>query len=174
MTVSPPSIQKIAEHAAEKNKLFSMNLSAPFISQFFKEPLMNSSPYWDILFGNESEALTFSKEQNFGTEDISEIALKISALPKVNTKRDRIVVITQGSLPTLVAYQGKVTEYPVLAIDSEKIVDTNGAGDAFTGGYLSQLVQGKSIEDCVKGGQYAASIVIQHSGCTFPREKPLL
>lgn len=28
----------------------------------------------------------------------------------------------------------KVTKYPVISLPSEKIVDTNGAGDAFVGG----------------------------------------
>lgn len=42
------------------------------------------------------------------------------------------------------------------------------AGDAFVGGFLSQLVAGKSIEECVRAGNYAANIVIQRSGCTFP------
>jgi adenosine kinase len=42
------------------------------------------------------------------------------------------------------------------------------AGDAFVGGFLSQLVCGKSIEECVRAGNYAANIVIQRSGCTFP------
>lgn len=41
-------------------------------------------------------------------------------------------------------------------------------GDAFVGGFLSQLVAGKSIEECVRAGNYAANIVIQRSGCTFP------
>lgn len=45
------------------------------------------------------------------------------------------------------------------------------AGDAFVGGFLSQLVHEKSIEDCVRAGCYAAYAIIQRSGCTFP-EKP--
>jgi adenosine kinase len=42
------------------------------------------------------------------------------------------------------------------------------AGDAFVGGFLSQLVCGKSIEECVRAGNYAANVIIQRSGCTFP------
>jgi adenosine kinase len=45
------------------------------------------------------------------------------------------------------------------------------AGDAFVGGFLSQLVHAKSIEDCVRAGCYAANVIIQRSGCTYP-EKP--
>ena len=47
---------------------------------------------------------------------------------------------------------------------------TIGAGDAFVGGFLSQLVKGKEIADCVRAGHYASRVVIQQSGCTFPKE----
>lgn len=54
MTVSPDTIMEVAEHACANNKTFMMNLSAPFLSQFFKEPMMKAFPYIDILFGNET------------------------------------------------------------------------------------------------------------------------
>jgi hypothetical protein len=41
-------------------------------------------------------------------------------------------------------------------------------GDSFVGGFLSQLVLGKSISDCVAAGNYAANVIIQRSGCTLP------
>jgi fructose-1-phosphate kinase PfkB-like protein len=44
-------------------------------------------------------------------------------------------------------------------------------GDAFVGGFLSQLVQEKSIDECVRAACYAANVIIQRSGCTYP-EKP--
>lgn len=54
LTVSLESILKVAKHASENNKIFSFNLSAPFISEFFKDSLMKVIPYVDILFGNET------------------------------------------------------------------------------------------------------------------------
>ncbi|XP_071010033.1 adenosine kinase-like isoform X1 [Oncorhynchus clarkii lewisi] len=172
LTVSLESILKVAKHASENNKLFTLNLSAPFISQFFKDALMEVMPYVDVLFGNETEAATFSKEQGFQTEDIEEIAKKAEALPKVNKKRPRIVVFTQGKDGTIMTKGGdKVETFPVLKIDQKDIVDTNGAGDAFVGGFLSELVQDKELEQCVKAGHYAANVIIRRAGCTFP-EKP--
>ena len=50
----------------------------------------------------------------------------------------------------------------------ENIVDTNGAGDAFAGGFLSQFVKGKNLDDCMKAGHWAASIIIQKRGCEIP------
>ena len=39
-------------------QLFMMNLSAPFLCQVFKKPMMEALPYVDILFGNESVSKT--------------------------------------------------------------------------------------------------------------------
>ncbi|XP_018621773.1 adenosine kinase isoform X1 [Scleropages formosus] len=171
LTVSPESILKVAKHASEHNKVFALNLSAPFISQFYKKPMMEVMPYVDILFGNETEASTFAREQGFETEDIEEIAKKAQSLSKENKKRQRIVVFTQGKDGTIVTKGDKAMTFPVLEIDQSEIVDTNGAGDAFVGGFLSQLVQERSLEQCIRAGHYAANVVIRRAGCTFP-EKP--
>lgn len=79
----------------------------------------------------------------------------------------RVAIITQGSNAVLLAQNGTVTEVPVDKLDADKIVDTNGAGDAFVGGFLAQLVQKKSYVDCIKCGIWAATQIIQRSGCTF-------
>lgn len=42
-----------------------MNLSAPFIVQFFKDNVNKILPYVDYLFGNESEAEAFAKAQDW-------------------------------------------------------------------------------------------------------------
>ncbi len=169
LTVSLESELILARHCAEFNKIFVMNLSAPFLVDYFSEQLAACLPYIDYLFGNESEALAYGKAKGYG-EDLSVIALKISAQPKSSGSRPRIVVFTQGSESTIVAKEGVVTLYPVDALPKENLVDTNGAGDAFVGGFLSQLARGREIGECVRAGHYAARVIIQRSGCTFPRE----
>ncbi|XP_043534859.1 adenosine kinase-like isoform X2 [Chiloscyllium plagiosum] len=168
ITVSTESILKVANHVSENNKILGLNLSAPFISQFFKEDLMKIIPYVDILFGNETEAATFAREQGFETEDIKEIAKKAQSLPKVNEKRQRVIVFTQGKEDTIMATADNVTTFPVIDIKQDEIVDTNGAGDAFVGGFLSQLVHDQPLEKCIQAGHYAANVIIRRSGCTFP------
>ncbi|KDO50664.1 hypothetical protein CISIN_1g019448mg [Citrus sinensis] len=171
LTVSPDSIQLVAEHAAANNKVFMMNLSAPFICEFFKDALEKVLPYMDYIFGNETEARTFSKVQGWETDDVEEIALKLSQWPKASEIRKRTAVITQGADPVVVAQDGKLKKFPVIVLPKDKLVDTNGAGDAFVGGFLSQLVQEKPIEECVRAGCYTSHVIIQRSGCTYP-EKP--
>jgi len=167
LTVSPESILEMAKHASDNNKYCMTNLSAPFLCQFFAEPMMKFFPYVDVLFGNETEAVAFAKQQNFGTEDVKEIALKASSLDKINKERERIVIFTQGKDATIVASGGKVTEYAIIPIEAKDIIDTNGAGDSFVGGFLSQFMQGKDIPRCVQVGNYAANYIIQQSGVTL-------
>lgn len=57
LTVSLESILTVAKHALSKDRLFMMNLSAPFIPQFFKDNLDQVMPYIDILFGNETVSI---------------------------------------------------------------------------------------------------------------------
>ncbi|KAK4639422.1 adenosine kinase [Podospora bellae-mahoneyi] len=172
-TVCPPAIQELAKQAAEKNKPFILSLSAPFICQFFKEPLDASAPYWDYVIGNEGEAAAYSESHGLGLTDVKEIAKALANLPKLNTQRKRVAIITQGTEPTVVAIQGEdeVKEYPVHELAKELINDTNGAGDAFAGGFCAGIVDGHPLEEAVNMGQWLARLSIQELGPSYPFPK---
>ncbi|XP_043484470.1 adenosine kinase 2-like isoform X2 [Leptopilina heterotoma] len=167
LTVSSESIQTVANHAFMENKIFMMNLSAPFLCKFFKKEMLAALPYVDILVGNETESEAFSEANELGTSDLKEIGLKICNWEKMNKKRKRIVILTQGAGSVLLIKDNNVTEYPVPKLEEDKVVDTNGAGDAFVGGFLAQYIQDQSLETCIKCGIWAASEIIQRSGCTY-------
>jgi len=171
LTVSPPTIMAVGAHSDETGKILCMNLSAPFIPQFFKDPLNAALPHVDILFGNESEAAIYGETHGMGT-DVATVALKIAALPKASGSRPRVVVFTQGSDATIVACGGVVTKYNVPPLPKDMLVDTNGAGDAFVGGFLAKLACGCDLEACVSAGNYAARQIIQVSGCKIPSFPP--
>ncbi|KAI1397039.1 Ribokinase-like protein [Hypoxylon fuscum] len=174
-TVCPPAIQALGEEAAANNKTLIVNVSAPFIAEFFKDPLDASAQYWDYVICNESEAAAYAKSHalSVAETDVPGIAKALANLPKANAKKPRVAVITQGTLPTVVAVQGQdeVKQYPVHAIDASKINDTNGAGDAFAGGFVAGLVQGKSLETAVDMGQWLARLSIQELGPSYPFPK---
>jgi adenosine kinase len=168
LTVCPPAIQALAEEAAKNNKVFVFSLSAPFIPQFFKEPLDASAPYWDYVIGNETEALSYAENHGLETKDIKEIAKHLAALPKANTKRERVAIITQGTLPTVAVVNGQEPkEYPVHAIESSLINDTTGAGDAFAAGFTAGLVAGVSLDQAIDQGQWLAKLSIQELGPSY-------
>jgi len=167
LTVSVDSMIRVAKHCAENNKTYCLNLSAPFLIQFFKDQMMSVMPYADIVFGNETEALTFAETFNLGTTDIKKIALALSMLPKENGSKGRLVIITQGSDPVICVENGQVLEFAAEKLSADKIKDTNGAGDAFVGGFLAQYVQGRALPVAVRCGIWAATHIIQRDGCTF-------
>lgn len=172
LTVDVTSMEQIAKHSNENDKVFMMNLSAPFLVDFFASQMDTMMPYVDILFGNEVEAAAFAKKKGWGEISTSECARRAARLPKNSGSRPRIVVFTQGKDATCVAMNGEVNTYDVEILPKEKLVDTNGAGDAFVGGFLSQLVQGKDMRTCVLAGHYSARVIIQASGCTLPESRP--
>lgn len=47
-----------------------MNLSAPFLIEFFGKDMDAAFPYMDIVFGNETEAETFGRVKGAGVRDV--------------------------------------------------------------------------------------------------------
>merc|ERR1711976_949439 len=169
ITVSTESMKLAQAEAAKSGAKYCLNLSAPFLMQVppFKAFILESLPMVDYLFCNETEAATFAETEGWGTSDVKFIATRLSLIPSAKGVK-RTVVVTQGCDPTVVAINGHVTQYSVIALPKEKLVDTNGAGDSYVGGFLAALSKGLPIADCCKAGAYAASVVVQHSGCTYP------
>lgn len=169
LTVDLNHVLTVAEAARAAKGKFMMNLSAPFILQFFEDQFNKVLPYIDVIFSNEDEAKVLSKVNGWDLEDVGAIAKKAAADLPYSGSGDRLVVFTQGSEPTVYATKsGKSGAVAVPPIPHEKIVDTNGAGDSFVGGFLAALALGRSIERCCEVGHYAAGVVIQHDGCTYP------
>jgi len=178
LTVSPPAGIMLGQLAAEfpqttgdskdtSGRIMAFNLSAPFLVDFFWEPMSKLLPYTDYVFANETEAATLGKKLGWG-ENVHEIAARLARWPKENGARARTVVFTQGQHPTVVCTNGQLVEFAVPPVPVSEIVDTNGAGDSFVGGFLAGLALGRPLQQCVDAGHYAASECIRRSGCSFP------
>ncbi len=145
--------------------MFAINLSAPFIPQFFKVQLEQLFPYCDVVIGNESEAAAWASAAGLPDKDnIPAIARSIATLPKLNPSRQRTVIITQGPESTVVVSAADPDKPKIFAVDrleDQQIVDTNGAGDAFAGGFLGALVSGKSVDEAVLAGHKMGAMCVQ-------------
>ena len=124
----------------------------------------------DLIFGNmeECEALAGEKFNNF--QDTIEAAHRKLSL------KDRILIITcgnRGVFGSKFNYQTQQLEFILQRFPSfikqDDIVDLNGAGDAFLGGYISQWMQGKSMDVCCKAGNDASGVILRNVGWTFPK-----
>lgn len=170
-TTSPESILHLASVAQNQGKVFALNLSAPFLSTVCKDALLQTLPYVDLLFGNESEVKAFAEANELGTDDPREIAMILANWAHVSN-RPRTVIITQGADPTIVAHTGSISVdlYLVPKVDPSEIVDTTGAGDAFVGGFLSQHILDKPLVECIQTGHKLAGLIIRQYGINFPKE----
>lgn len=175
LSTSPSTINHMAAIAHQHGKTFAMNLSAPFLSHVFREQMLEALPYVDILFGNADEARAFAEANQLGTTDTREIAQTLANWERRSSKRERLVIITHGSDPTILARTGSsdIESFPTPHIPSEEIVDTNGAGDAFVGGFISKFILAKPIPECIKVGHRLAGIIVRTSGIVLPDSKPL-
>jgi adenosine kinase len=168
LTVSPETAIELGQYCATNNKPLLFNLSAPFLINFFWDGKMEVVlRYADVVFSNEDEAAALGAKLGWGS-DLMEIAKKLADFPKENKNRNRLVVFTQGAKSTIVCHEGKITNFQPIPVRPEEIVDTNGAGDSFVGGFLSRFVQNKPLEECVAAGHYCACECIKRSGCTYP------
>ena len=108
------------------------------------------------------------------TKDLAIIAKKLAGLHKANTGKPRIVVLTHGAESTVVATSADSHEtYTVEKLSDDKIVDTNGAGDAFAGGFCGALTVGKKVPEAVEAGHKMGAMCVGQVGPAFkwPKEQ---
>jgi len=171
------------------DKIYCINLSAPFLflpflpfMQTFKKLFFGEATDGEgkvtkhaglnekaFIFGNETEAAEFAKAMEWKNEDkdltVAEIAKKLHE----ESVGKPTVVFTQGADSTVVYGKDGLVEVQVKKMEKDLIKDTNGAGDAFVGGFLAALAKNETnVAVCCDAGHYAASQVIQRSGATVP------
>ena len=158
LVASPKGLEamKVARKMAEKNKAaVALTFSDPSMTKYFStqmEEIVGASV--DLLFCNEEEAMIFT-----GTNTLYEAREKL----KQSAKRFAITLGANGAL----IYDGdtfiQIEPYPVRAID------TNGAGDMFSGAFLYAITHGHSYAEAGKLASLASSRVVTQFG---PRLEP--
>ena len=172
-TVSPDALCELGKRALAEDKHFMFNVSAPFLPNFYWDDMSKVLAYVDVLFCNETEAGTVARKMQWSDPDnLDATAQNICALPRAPGSRPgRTVVITHGAHETVVCGNmtgGKVRRFAPVKCEPSTIKDTNGAGDCFVAGFISQFLQGATVDVCVAAGHYCAWKVIQEVGCYLP------
>ena len=164
-------ILRLAEEFAKLNKTIAFTLSAVFMVEAFRDRIIEVSNKSHIIFCNNEEAEAFTKNTSGNFEEIS------IQMHKTLAPLDRILVITCGKNPVVISkynYAEDKLDFLlksyVYSVPDEEIVDTNGCGDSFVGGFLSQYIQGKSLEVCARVGNWASSVIIRNVGATYPED----
>lgn len=158
------------------NKKIAFTLSAVFMVEFHWNKIKELAEMADMIFCNEEEAAAFVKmSEKEVTENDVENSKKIhQSLPS----KKRTLIVTCGKHPVIVSefdYDKNdfknLVKAEVKPVPNDEIVDTNGCGDSFVGGFMSQYLHGSDLEKCALAGNYASSVVIRNVGCTFPSKQ---
>ncbi len=107
----------------------------------------------DVLIVNEQEAIELAKSDGGG--DWADVAFRLTELGPAT------VILTLGSKGALVCHGGTATEIPTIAVD---VVDTTGAGDAFSGAFAAFLAGGMTAVDAVAKAVVAGSLAVTRAG----------
>jgi len=151
------SFAKMSEFAKEKSATLALNPSSYQIENHSPE-LIEILPSVDILFLNKDEAIELvQKGKNMTEEDVAGLGKGL-----VNSGSN-IVVITDGKNGADLFSEKESFHAPSLAT---KVIDTTGAGDAFTSGFISAYVRQEDLADCLLWGLANSSGTVSLMGAT--------
>lgn len=157
MFVSPklniPAMKKIFEKIKEQpDRILVVDMTKAKCGERL-EDLHELLPYVDFIVPNEAEVALLT-----GVEDIYENArLLVEAGAKC-------AVIKCGDKGCLIRTKEECMEIPAYPVDC--VVDTTGAGDSFTAGFLWGLSQGFGLDKCGHLACATASFAVECMGAT--------
>jgi ribokinase len=161
-TLEPPPEALEALLAASQDAVATVVLNAspeaagarPFLDQI------------DILVVNETEAADLLGHV-VAAEDATAAALALSELGP------RTVVITLGAAGAVIAHDGITTTIPAPHVE---VVDTTGAGDAFSGAFAADLARGTDPIAAARTGVVAGSLATTVPGAypSLPRREAIV
>jgi len=94
-----------------------------------------------------------------------------STMERLVLRGKEFVVCTHGSEgSTLLTSDGQWLEQPVVSVS--RVVDTNGAGDAFFSGFLHRYLQGAELTDCLRAGAIAGALCVTSRELVSPELNP--
>lgn len=137
--------------AHQADRRVALSLSDPFCVDRHRQDFQALvDRHVDVLFANEDEIVSLYQEHSFD-----------GALQRVRNHCP-IAVLTRSERGAVI-----VTGDTVHILDAEpvaQVVDTTGAGDAYSAGFLWGLTRGLRLESCARIAAIAAAEAISHVG----------
>lgn len=116
----------------------------------FEEKLLQMGT---ILEMNQSEAKAMGQSENVR-----------QAAENLHHRTGQPVIITMGQAGTLLHTTEGEEFIPTVPV---KVIDTIGAGDSHTAGFIAALASGKSLREACREANRVAACVVQHVGCSL-------
>ncbi len=135
----------------------AMSLSDSFCVERHRDEYMKAiRDDVDIVFADEDEIIALFDVSDFD-----------SVLPKLDGM-DNLFVMTRSAKGSVIVHGD--TTITQSAIPVKKVLDTTGAGDAYTAAFLYGYTQGRSLDECAKLGTWCGAQVIQQLGARLEKD----
>ncbi len=149
------AVLELKEHAREQGVKFALTFSDPAMVEYFRDGINEFiGDGVDLLFCNEKEAMLWS-----GKDTLDEAC-------KALEQKAAQFAVTRGAHGALL-FDGH--NYIDVAPHAVKAVDTNGAGDMFSGAFLYAITQGMDFAAAGRLASLASAKVVSQFG---PRLSP--
>ena len=172
----------LVEQFKKDNKIIMFTLGAVFMIEFHNEKMMTIANKCDYIIGNKEEAFALINNDKNGKNEIIKEGEKDNKKifenfhKKLEKNNNRIAVITDGSEGVICSkynHDKNQLEFIIQCfpeqINQDEIVDLNGAGDGFLGGFISQLMNGKDLLYCSQIGNACGGVNLRNVGSSFDK-----
>jgi len=147
----PELTQKAIEIAGRNGTTVALSLSDSFCVERHRESFEHAVRNGvDIVVADEDEVNALLQTESF-EDSMRELG-----------DYDNLFAITRSEKGSVIVHGGE--QIVQAATPVEQVVDTTGAGDAYTAGFLYGWVNDKSLLECAKIGTFCGSTVIQQVG----------
>lgn len=150
--VTGEKLVPIFKKAKEQGLIICADMIIPRLGETL-EDIREALSYVDYFFPNRDEAVGLA-----GVEDLDEIADAFLACG-VGT-----VIVKTGSKGCFV--KNSEQRFSVDTIHGADVIDTIGAGDNFASGFITALLDGKSLEQCAQFANTTANLSVRSVGST--------
>ncbi len=169
------SFEYVFTNFANSGTLLALSLSNDALLEDNFEKYVQIFPYADIIIGNSEEYKVIKKLMALSDIETHKFFKIFSdKFEKININKKRIMINTRGKKSTLIYVKDymenleELIEVPLIPIDERDIIDLNGAGDGFAGGFFTGLLLNLNLYQSGLLGNKIASEIIKLKGFQLP------
>jgi len=153
----PALAQRAIEIAREHGSAVALSLSDSYCVERHQESFLAAvRDGVDIVFADEDEIIALLKKNSF------------DEVPAALTDFSNLFVLTRSEQGSVIVHN-EVTHVQE-AIPVAKVVDTTGAGDAYTAAFLFGWTDGCPLAECARLGTWCATQIIQQVGARIEKD----
>jgi len=143
LLTNPERTEEMIDYAKKIGTKTSFDLSDPYVIKKQRRNIEDIIRNIDVLFMTIDEAYELTGyQQNDALNELSKVC--------------KIIAMKKGKKGSTVREGDREYEIPIY---KTKVINTNGAGDAYAAGFLASYIKGLNIEICGCDGSYLASKV---------------